>query len=67
MDLSDVKKAMVTKQPVTHNDIEYSHISACILKFDGKEFYYSLELYDKNGRSVATARMDKVMLNEQRV
>lgn len=69
MKLSEVKKAMILQSPVEHNGILYV-IYSCVLKFNHKtgDWYYRLELLDKNKNSIANVPLESASLvNEQEV
>ena len=58
MDLTEVKKAMRTKQTVN----EHYYISGCMLRYNEREgkFYYQAELHEKDINSVIIARLEDV-------
>ena len=62
MQLSDVKKAISTKQTVSYNGIDY-YVSAVIMRIhhDKLEWYYQLELHDLKANAITIADMDKVV------
>ena len=58
----EAKSAMLRRTPVTYNGINYSHISAIIYRYDQyNSLQISVELTDKNNRSVTIAQIKDVI------
>ena len=58
----DAKSAMLHRTPVTYNGINYSCISAIIYRYDkDNNLQISVELTDKNNRSVTIAQIKDVI------
>lgn len=59
---SEAKTALTNRTPVTYNGIEYAYISAIIYRCGGSgEIIISVELTDKNKRSVTIASIKDVI------
>ena len=59
---SEAKTALQNRTPVTYNGIDYAYISAIIYRCGGRgEIIISVELTDKNKRSVTIASIKDVI------
>lgn len=59
---NEAKEALASKTPVSYKNIEYSHISAIIYRYDkNSNLIISAELMDKNKRSVTIAQLKDVI------
>lgn len=57
----EAKNALIERTPVIYNNIEYLYISAIIYRYDKhKNLLISVELTDKNKRSVTIAQIKEV-------
>lgn len=59
MKLEEVKRAMVHKEHVRYKGTEY-YITACTMRIRERDWYYQLELYDLNAKSVIVVSMEEV-------
>ena len=60
---AEAKNAMLYRTPVTYNGITYSYISAIICRYDNQNnMLVSLELTDRNKRSVTIAQIKDVTI-----
>ena len=59
---AEAKDALIRRTPVIFKNIEYSYISAIIYRYDKDDnLHISVELTDKNGRSVTIAQLKDVI------
>ena len=59
---AEAKDALIRRTPVIFKNIEYSCISAIIYRYDKNDnLLISVELTDKNGRSVTIAQLKDVI------
>ncbi len=61
MELSEVKRAMLLRQTVQYDGMNYV-VDGCTLKYDrkGQGWYYLLELLDRTGNSIMAVPMQYV-------
>ena len=58
----EAKLALIKRTPVIFNNIEYSYISAILYRYDKNDnLIISVELTDKNKRSVTIAQLKDVI------
>ena len=58
----EAKLALIQRTPVIFNNIEYSYISAILYRYDKNDnLIISVELTDKNKRSVTIAQLKDVI------
>lgn len=62
----DLKDALLSKNPVRYNGIEYTAVSAIIYRSSGKNIVVTAELLDKNENCVVIAPAGKVELVEEK-
>lgn len=59
---AEAKEALKNRTPVIYNNIEYLYISAIIYRYDkNNNLVISVELTDKNKRSVTIAQLKDVI------
>lgn len=60
MSNEELKRALFSREPVTHMGTEYAYVSAIIYRMCKGKLYITAELADKNGHSVTIVHADKV-------
>lgn len=71
MNNEEVKQALVTGKPVIYfvplvGDIRYDRVSAVIYRIINGELAVTAELEDREGRSTATVRIDRLRFKEDK-
>lgn len=63
MELKDVKKAIVMKQHVIYQDIEY-YVTGYMLRLSNNKLVHLVELHDIRANSVTSGELEKVKIKE---
>lgn len=63
MELKDIKKAILFKTVVIHDDCEY-YITAIYMRLTDNGFKYYVELHDLYANSICSAKFEDIKMKE---